>query len=82
MSVHWDNQCIVVKEIVCKVPIETHYRSRQPRLVLRGFAHTVNIENDKAIHNVVCALSGGVDSTVAGISKPRPRRSLALYLCR
>lgn len=49
MTVHWDKQCIPVNDVVCNVPIETKWNNEQPRLVLRGFAKEVRIENGCAI---------------------------------
>lgn len=43
MSVHFKGVCMVVNDIVCKVPCETHWNKRQPRLVMRGFAERVTV---------------------------------------
>lgn len=49
MSVHFDGQCIPVKNVRCNVPCETKWNARQPRLVMRGKASSVVVENDTAI---------------------------------
>lgn len=49
MSVHFKNKCIIVNNIKCCVPTETHWNKRQPLLVVRGFARDVKIIDDKAI---------------------------------
>lgn len=36
ISVHYRGQCHIVDSIVCRVPITSRSRSRQPRLVIAG----------------------------------------------
>ena len=48
MSVHFKTQCIPVENVVCAVPCETKRNKRQPLLVMRGFATTVEVRNDTA----------------------------------
>jgi hypothetical protein len=36
MTVHTGGQCIMVREIVCKVPVATRERRTQPRMVIAG----------------------------------------------
>jgi len=43
LTLHWNKQCIPVKNVDCNVPIETKWNKQQPRVVLRGFASTVEI---------------------------------------
>ena len=51
LTLHWNKQCIPVKDIECNVPVETKWNNQQPRVVLRGFAKTIKIENNKALIN-------------------------------
>ena len=44
MTVHFRGTCHVVHHVQCQVPCETHWSLTQPHLVLRGFAHTVEID--------------------------------------
>jgi len=50
MTVHFRNKCIVVKHIRCDVPVETKWNKAQPRIVMRGWCHAVqlNTETDTA----------------------------------
>lgn len=49
MSVHFKKQCTVIKDIDCRVPVETKYNKTQPRLIMRGFCKEIIIDNDRAI---------------------------------
>jgi hypothetical protein len=49
LTLHWNKQCIQVKDIVCNVPLETKWNKQQPRVVLRGFASDIQITNGKAL---------------------------------
>lgn len=49
MSVHFKNSCTVVDNVECRVPCETKWNKTQPRLVMRGFASSVNIADGKAV---------------------------------
>jgi hypothetical protein len=49
LTLHWNKQCIPIKNIECKVPVETKWNKQQPKVVLRGFATSVIITDDKAI---------------------------------
>lgn len=51
MSVHFRNTCTVVDDIICNVPCETKWNKTQPRLIMRGFAKSVEINNNKAYIN-------------------------------
>ena len=47
MTVHYNKQCLPCKNVICQVPIETHYNEKQqPHLVMRGFAKFVEYDND------------------------------------
>lgn len=48
MTVHFRGQCIPVKDIVCEVACETKWGTKQPYLVMRGYAKEVEIKGDKA----------------------------------
>jgi hypothetical protein len=48
MSVHFRGKCSVVKHVVCGAPCESNYNTRQPVLVMQGFADDDRIEGDKA----------------------------------
>lgn len=50
MSIHFKNQCYIVKDVFCEVPCETKWnKNKQPHLVMRGFAKNLIIEDDKGI---------------------------------
>jgi hypothetical protein len=49
LTLHWNKQCVSVKNIECNVPLETKWNNQQPRVVLRGFATEVEFLDDKAI---------------------------------
>lgn len=49
LTLHWNKQCIPLKDIVCNVPVETKWNKQQPKVVLQGFAHNVDITGEKAI---------------------------------
>lgn len=48
ITLHWNKQCIPVQNIVCHVPVETKWNKQQPRVVLRGFAKEIIIEDGTA----------------------------------
>lgn len=48
MSVHFRDKCLRTKNVVCKVPCETHWNKRQPNLIMRGYAIEI-IEKDGSI---------------------------------
>lgn len=48
MSVHFKGVCSVVEQIECEVPCETKWNKTQPKLVMRGYASSVEIKQDKA----------------------------------
>lgn len=49
MSVHFKDTCTVVDDIKCNVPCETKWRNSQPRIVMQGFAKSVEIKDGTAI---------------------------------
>jgi hypothetical protein len=50
LTLHWNKQCIPIKNVDCRVALETKWNSVQPRVVLRGFARSIEIdENKKAL---------------------------------
>lgn len=49
MSVHWKNQCIPCKDVVCEVPCQTKRNKRQPYLVMQGYAASVELVDDIVI---------------------------------
>jgi hypothetical protein len=51
LTLHWNKQCIPVKDIICNVPVETKWNKQQPHVVLQGWARSVEIENKRAIIN-------------------------------
>jgi len=44
MTVHYRNQCIYTKRIICDAPTETHRRKKQPRMIVRGWASKVTTD--------------------------------------
>ena len=48
MTVHWKGQCIPVKDITCYAEVETKWSSRQPHIVLQGWALEVIVVDDRA----------------------------------
>ncbi len=46
MTVHYNKQCHPCKNIICNVPIESHYNEKQqPHLVMRGFAQAIKYDS-------------------------------------
>lgn len=48
MSIHFKKSCTVVDDVICQVPCETKWKNTQPRLIMQGFAHNVEILENKA----------------------------------
>lgn len=48
MTVHFRKKCYAVENVNCKVACETKFNKQQPRLVMQGFAESVEIENETA----------------------------------
>jgi len=46
MSIHYRDKCYVAKDIICNVPVETHWKKQQPNIVMRGFAKDVEFKDD------------------------------------
>ena len=49
MSVHFRGKCMRVDNVDCKVPCETKWNKRQPQLVMRGWAKSVEIRDGTAV---------------------------------
>lgn len=49
MSVHYRGKCYRTKDVICKVETETKWNKRQPRLVERGWATSIDIQQDKIV---------------------------------
>lgn len=43
LTLHWNKQCIPVKDIICNVPIETKWNKQQPLVVLQGWAKSIEV---------------------------------------
>ena len=50
-SVHFKNKCVHAKHIKCNVPCESKINNAQPLRVMRGFAESVEFNNDILIIN-------------------------------
>ena len=48
MSVHFRGVCLVAQNVIVKVPCETKWQKKQPRLIMRGFAKSVEIKDGTA----------------------------------
>ena len=46
MSIHYKGKCMIAKDIICDVPIETKWNKTQPNIVMRGFAKKVEIVDE------------------------------------
>ena len=46
MSIHYRDKCYIAKDIICNVPVETHWKKQQPNIVIRGFAKDVKFKDD------------------------------------
>ena len=51
MSVHYKQQCFVVDDVECNVPVKTKRNNRQPRLVMAGDCEKIVFKNKIAIIN-------------------------------
>jgi hypothetical protein len=51
ISVHHNNQCMMVDNIVCNVKTWGHIRKTQPRFVVKGKASTIEIKDGIAYVN-------------------------------
>lgn len=47
MSVHYKGQCLLVRDVVCSVPVRSRHRSRQPHVVMAGRG-SVRLDGDTA----------------------------------
>lgn len=48
MTVHYRNQCLLVENIDCAVPVRTRERKQQPRMVVAGTG-TVTVVDGTAV---------------------------------
>lgn len=48
MTVHYKKQCLTVNDVICNVPCESKWNKSQPKLVMQGWATSLNIINGKA----------------------------------
>lgn len=48
MSIHFKKKCMVVDDVICEVGCETKWKPTQPKLVMQGWAKSVDIINNKA----------------------------------
>lgn len=48
LSLHYKNTCHIVDKIICNVPTHSHNNKRQPKIVIKGNANKVIIENNVA----------------------------------
>lgn len=48
MTVHWKGQCIPVNDITCYAPVETKWNSKQPHIVMQGWALDVLVLKERA----------------------------------
>ena len=46
MSIHFKGYCMRAKEVICECPIETKWNNQQPKVVLQGWAESVEIINE------------------------------------
>lgn len=49
MSVHFKGKCYRTKNVECEVPAETKWNKTQPQLTLRGWATSIDVQEDKII---------------------------------
>jgi hypothetical protein len=48
-SVHYRNRCHIVDKIDCRRPTESKVNRRQPYVVMRGFARSVDVVDGAAV---------------------------------
>lgn len=51
MTVHYKGQCYLAKHIICEPECQTHYKSTQPHLVLRGWCS--NLIESKSLNQIL-----------------------------
>lgn len=49
MTFHFKKQCVVIDDVICKVPCETKWNKTQPYLIMRGFCKSFKLEDNKVI---------------------------------
>lgn len=47
-SLHFRNQCYILRDILCTVPVETKRNKRQPKGVVQGFCQDVIVVDNVA----------------------------------
>jgi hypothetical protein len=47
-SVHYRGVCHIVEKIVCNIPTFSKNNKTQPRVVMKGYAHEVSMDNGVA----------------------------------
>ena len=53
MTVHYKEKCIHTDKITCDVPTETHRRSKQPYMVVRGWTIGIDVLDVEGPHYAV-----------------------------
>lgn len=49
MSVHFRNKCYVTDNVECNASCQTKWNSRQPHLIMQGFAQGIIVDDNKII---------------------------------
>lgn len=49
LTVHYRGKCYSVRDLYCMSPTESKWSTKQPKLVMQGWAVMLVIENDKAV---------------------------------
>ena len=61
LTVHWQNKCHHVHDILCFVPTETHTQKQQPRCVVRGWASHVGFAQSRGTRVAMIGRGYGQD---------------------
>lgn len=51
MTVHFRGTCYITKNVTCNVPCETKWNMAQPNLVMRGWASSIQINEENIVIN-------------------------------
>jgi hypothetical protein len=51
LTLHWNKTCIPIKNVKVGVPTETKWNKQQPKVVIQGFASSVEIVDNIAYIN-------------------------------
>ena len=51
MSVHYKGVCYRTQNVECNVASETHWNKTQPNLIVRGYATSISVEENKIVIN-------------------------------